>query len=298
MTPIQTAITGQENAGDLTTPYEALIQFYCAFNNGDMDMMSKNWAQSDEIAMDNPLGGIKRGWTEIQPVYERIFNGQAKVYVEYFDYTLHETAEMFYAVGRERGYCHLGDEEIPLAIRTSRIFQKLNGYWQQVHHHGSIEDPLLLKRYQSAVLRKHDQNSLLLEPPILTGSCLCGHITYEIHGQLTQALNCHCSMCRKAQGSAFRSRAQVNSNDFKLTKGQELITYFESSPGNHRGFCKKCGSPINSKFDQHPEVLGLPLGSLNNDPGIKPELHVFVGSKAPWYEITDALPQHDELPTS
>ncbi|MDD5275114.1 MAG: nuclear transport factor 2 family protein [Methylovulum sp.] len=152
MQPIPTAITGQENTGDLTTPYQALVQFYCAFNTGDMDMMSKNWAQSDEIAMDNPLGGIKRGWAEIQPVYERIFKGQAKVYVEYFDYTLHETAVMFYTVGRERGYFRLGDEEITLAIRTSRIFQRIGGCWQQVHHHGSIEEPKLLGRYQAAVL--------------------------------------------------------------------------------------------------------------------------------------------------
>lgn len=154
MQPIQTAITGQENRGDLTTPYQALVQFYCAFNTGDMEMMAKNWAQSDEIVMANPLGSIKRGWGEIQPVYESIFKGQAKVYVEYYDYTLHETADMFYAVGRERGYFQLGDAEITLAIRTSRIFQKIGGAWQQVHHHGSIEDPQLLERYQAAVLGK------------------------------------------------------------------------------------------------------------------------------------------------
>jgi SnoaL-like domain len=154
MQPISTAITGQEHTGDLATPYQALAQFYCAFNMGDLTMMSKNWAQSNEIAMDNPLGGIKRGWTEIQPVYERIFKGQAKVYVEYFDYTLHETTDMFYAVGRERGYFRLGDKEITLAIRTSRIYRKIDGLWQQVHHHGSIEDPQLLERYQAAVFGK------------------------------------------------------------------------------------------------------------------------------------------------
>jgi hypothetical protein len=119
-----------------------------------MDMMSNNWAQSEDIALDNPLGGIKRGWTEIQPIYERIFKGQAKVYVEYFDYTIHETAEIFYAVGRERGYFRLGDIEITLAIRTSRIFRKIDSVWKQVHHHGSIEDPNLLGSYQSAVLGK------------------------------------------------------------------------------------------------------------------------------------------------
>ena len=117
-------------------------------------MMSENWWQSDDIAMDNPLGGIKRGWEEIHPVYERIFNGPAEVYVEYFDYTIHETAEMFYAVGRERGYFRLGGKKITLAIRTSRIFRKVNGRWKQAHHHGSIEDPQLLAKYQAAVLGK------------------------------------------------------------------------------------------------------------------------------------------------
>ena len=154
MHPIQEAITGKENTGDLSSPYHALIQFYCAFNSGNMQMMSENWAQSDDIAMDNPLGGIKRGWGEIQAVYENIFNGPAEVYVEYYDYTIHETSEMFYAVGRERGYFRLRGEEITLVIRTSRIFRKIDGRWKQVHHHGSIEDAQLLDKYQSAVLGK------------------------------------------------------------------------------------------------------------------------------------------------
>lgn len=154
MQPVQEAITGKENQGDLSSPYQALVQFYCAFNAGNMEMMAANWAQSDEIVMDNPLGGIKRGWAEIKPVYEHIFNGPAEVYVEYYDYTIHETSEMFYAVGRERGYFRMGDEEISLAIRTSRIFRKIGNRWRQVHHHGSIEDPQLLGRYQVAVLGK------------------------------------------------------------------------------------------------------------------------------------------------
>ena len=156
MLPIQEAITGNENQGDLSSPYQALVQFYSAFNSGDIKMMSENWAQSDDIAMDNPLGGIKRGWAEIQPVYERIFNGSAEVYVEYFDYTIHETAEMFYAVGRERGYFRIGNKEVQLAIRTTRIFQKMEGRWRQVHHHGSIDAPKLLGSYQTAILGNRD----------------------------------------------------------------------------------------------------------------------------------------------
>ncbi len=154
MEPIQEAITGNEKQGNLSSPYQALVQFYRAFNQGDLSMMEKNWANTDDTAMDNPLGGIKRGWKEIKPVYERIFNGPAEVYVEYYDYTIHETAEMFYAVGRERGYFRLRGEEVNLAIRTSRIFQKIDGRWRQVHHHGSIDDPQLLAVYQGAVMGK------------------------------------------------------------------------------------------------------------------------------------------------
>jgi len=153
MEPVRQAITGNEEQGNLSSPYQALVHFYCAFNSGDIRMMSENWAQSDRIAMDNPLGGIKRGWPEIQTVYERIFGGSAKVYVEFYDYTIHETAEMFYAVGRERGYLRSANEEIALAIRTSRIFQKIEHRWRQVHHHGSIEEPHLLAKYQATVVR-------------------------------------------------------------------------------------------------------------------------------------------------
>lgn len=154
MEPIQTPITGDEDQGNLSLPYQALVQFYYAFNHRDIKTMADNWAQSEETAMDNPLGGIKRGWDEIRLVYERIFNGPARVYVEYYDYTIHPTDEMFYAVGRERGYFRLGENEVKLAIRTSRVFKKIDGRWKQVHHHGSIDDPELLTRYQTTVLDK------------------------------------------------------------------------------------------------------------------------------------------------
>ncbi|MBI5634386.1 MAG: nuclear transport factor 2 family protein [Nitrospirae bacterium] len=152
MQPEQAPITGEEGEGDLKSPFEALVQFYHAFNHRDMKKMADNWAQTGEIAMDNPLGGIRRGWSEIKPVYERIFNGPSRVYVEYYDYTIHETPEMFYAVGRERGYFRVADNELKLAIRTSRIFRKIDNRWKQVHHHGSIDAPELLAQYRAAVL--------------------------------------------------------------------------------------------------------------------------------------------------
>lgn len=151
---IQTPITGNEDQGDFSTPYNSLVQFYHAFNTKDMEEMSKNWEQSEDIAMDNPLGGIKRGWDEISGIYDKIFNGPAKVYVEYFDYTIHEHGEVFYAVGKERGFFQLGNNRVDLAIRTSRIFRKVGNNWRQTHHHGSIDDAKLLAGYQSAVIGK------------------------------------------------------------------------------------------------------------------------------------------------
>jgi hypothetical protein len=131
---------------------------------------------------------------------------------------------------------------------------------------------------------------------MLRGSCLCGQVRYEVSGKLCDPLNCHCSMCRKAQGAAFRSRARVQSRDFRWTSGEHLLTFFESSPGNHRGFCRVCGSPILSKFDADGSVLSLPLGTLDDDPGIRPQMHVYVASKAPWFTISDDLPQFAVLP--
>ena len=131
---------------------------------------------------------------------------------------------------------------------------------------------------------------------MIRGSCLCGEVKYRINGTLSHARNCHCSMCRKAHGAAFRSRASANAAEFEWVQGENLVTFYESSPGTHRGFCRACGSPIMTKFDARPSYFGVPLGALDDDPGVRPELHVHVESKAPWFTITDDLPQYQVGP--
>jgi limonene-1,2-epoxide hydrolase len=153
MLTMSEAITGNEAITDMDDPYSALVEFYAAFNQGDMGIMAENWARNDDVAMSNPLGGIKRGWEEIAAVYRRIFEGPAKVYVEYYDYHIIENGGMFCAIGRERGSFTLGDHSLELAIRTSRIYRQEGRRWRQVHHHGSIDQPELLQRYQAAVLK-------------------------------------------------------------------------------------------------------------------------------------------------
>lgn len=155
MQPIQNPVTGAEPQNDLTRPEQALAQFYRAFNQRDLGLMKLNWLNTDEAAMDNPLGGIKRGWPEIESVYRNVFEGKARVLVEFFDYTLHVSEGFFYVVGRERGELRAGNGvHLELKIRTSRLFRKIDGLWKQVHHHGSIDDPELLQKYQQLVLKK------------------------------------------------------------------------------------------------------------------------------------------------
>lgn len=150
MKPIQALITGAECA-EAGTPLGALSEFYRAFNNRNLDLMRRNWHQ-EECVLDNPLGGIHRGWTEIEPLYSRLFSGTARVKVVFFDYSLHLSDDLFCAAGRERGTFEKDDEKLELAIRTSRVYRRVDGRWRQIHHHGSIEDPELLTRYRAAVL--------------------------------------------------------------------------------------------------------------------------------------------------
>jgi ketosteroid isomerase-like protein len=149
--PIQAPITGKEDLGDLSQPQQALIQFYRAFNTRDLKMIDENFAYSDQVAIDNPLGGIRRGADEPHKMYEGVFRSPADVHVEFWDYTIHRAGDVFWAVGRERGTYRDGDAIKDLNIRTTRIYQLLNGRWRQIHHHGSIDDSKLLAEYQSAV---------------------------------------------------------------------------------------------------------------------------------------------------
>lgn len=148
------SINGSESLINQSPTFIALINFYKAFNQRNLDLIEQNWLNTDEISMSNPLGGIRRGWNEIREIYKRIFLGQAKVFVEFYDYTIFQTAEIFLVAGRERGFIEVGDSRIDLAIRTSRIYTNRNSEWRQIHHHGSIETPSLLKKYQTLVNNK------------------------------------------------------------------------------------------------------------------------------------------------
>lgn len=150
---VQEPVTGREQIADPAQPAYALAQFYRALKERDLALMEQNWMSTPEAAMDNPLGGIKRGWAEIRQTYEALFNTAWAYSFEFWDYTLHRSAEVFWVVGRERGRLSKEAETLDLAIRTTRLFRWHDGRWRQAHHHGSIEDPQMLAQYQTAVLR-------------------------------------------------------------------------------------------------------------------------------------------------
>lgn len=140
--------------------------------------------------------------------------------------------------------------------------------------------------------------------PVLRGNCLCDGVKFEINGPLVGPSNCHCSMYRKQHGAAFRSRARVQISDFSWVQGKDRVTFCESSPAVFRDFCCVCGSAIINKFNASsplaqrdpdaPSRYGITLATLDDDPGVRPLAHVFVASKAPWFTITDDLPQFAE----
>ena len=154
MAIVSQAITGQEKTSDDISPYYALVDFYRAFNKQNVELMEANWLQTEDASMSNPLGGIKRGWNEIKEIYKKIFSGPASVYVEFYDYTIYATENMFVAVGRERGSLIINNKTIDLAIRTSRTYCLNDNKWRQVHHHGSMDNPELLETYQTILLNK------------------------------------------------------------------------------------------------------------------------------------------------
>lgn len=147
----ENVITGNEDPIDPREPEGALAEFYRAFNSRDLALMERTWDGSEEASMDNPLGGICRGWNAIRSVYERIFTGSTRVQVEFHDFSLHRLGDGLLAVGRERGRAEAHGSVVALAIRTSRFFALREGRWRQFHHHGSIEDATLLTAYKALV---------------------------------------------------------------------------------------------------------------------------------------------------
>ena len=128
---------------------------------------------------------------------------------------------------------------------------------------------------------------------MITGGCYCGAVRYESTGKVLRWINCHCPDCRKLSGASFASVLVVEASGFSLLSGADRLEIFHSSPGKQRCFCRTCGSHVIAKFEARPGMILIRAGSLDGDPGLRPDAHIWVSHKAPWYDILDDIPRHE-----
>jgi hypothetical protein len=126
----------------------------------------------------------------------------------------------------------------------------------------------------------------------LVGKCQCGAVRYRVADAFLYAANCHCSRCRAATGSAFKAFAGIETRKLEITEGADRLLVFGDETLNDTR-CGACGSLLFSVV-RNGDYVHVAMGSLGDAPSIRPMEHIFVGSKAPWFEITDDLPQSEE----
>jgi hypothetical protein len=129
---------------------------------------------------------------------------------------------------------------------------------------------------------------------LITGGCLCGGVRYEVHGPFLRAGHCHCSRCRRHTGTAHSTQGRARRADFRLIAGEGLIRVYTPEGGAVKAFCTVCGSSLFGGTWPEGDEVSIRLGSVDGDPGIRPQFHLFVASKAVWDEIADDLPQYPE----
>jgi len=131
----------------------------------------------------------------------------------------------------------------------------------------------------------------------ITGSCLCGDVTYEFTGPVKIFQYCHCTRCQKITGSAHASNIIIDPAHFKWTKGENNVGRYELAEAKHfaSSFCKTCGSSL-PWITQSAKAMIIPAGTLDDDPKVKPIHNIFYADKACWYENVDSLVKYDALP--
>ena len=131
---------------------------------------------------------------------------------------------------------------------------------------------------------------------MIAGHCECRRVRYEVDGDIKDFSHCHCSQCRRLHGAAFATFAGVSRDQFRYISGENATSVYASSASHGRVFCAECGSNILVALDQEPDVLYLSMSAIEGDPPRPQGYHIYVGSKAPWHEITDDLEQFDTEP--
>ena len=118
-------------------------------------------------------------------------------------------------------------------------------------------------------------------------------VQVQIKGEIRNIIHCHCSLCRKNSGTAFATNGFIDTSDFQITKGKQVLSRFSFKPGRYRHFCSQCGSPVYSSSEDNPNQLRIRLGIIDSDIDERPMSHNFMGSKANWEDLDAGLPRYD-----
>jgi hypothetical protein len=129
---------------------------------------------------------------------------------------------------------------------------------------------------------------------VLRGRCGCQTVRYEVSDEFVVAYMCHCSNCRATTGSAFLAWGEIDRDRFHVTQGAESLARTGEPWADHEMRCTVCRSLV--YWTRDLVWVRIPYGTLIDEPALKPMGHMFVASKAPWYEITDDLPRYDAYP--
>ncbi len=130
----------------------------------------------------------------------------------------------------------------------------------------------------------------------LSGACSCGGVAYDLSERLLGAAYCHCKRCQRRTGTAFSVTALTQPGSFSISKGADLVNEYDPGDGGWiKAFCTKCGGHLFTRNPENPELIAIRMGSLDQDPGIRPSLHQFTDYAAPWEPVPDdGLPRFPE----
>ncbi len=134
-------------------------------------------------------------------------------------------------------------------------------------------------------------------PGITEGSCLCGEVGYEITGAPLRMMNCHCSRCRLGRAAAHATNVFYKFEQFRWVRGAPLVTEYKVHDARFHtvAFCSRCGAKVPRPAAERG-IVAVPAGSLDTDPGMRAQAHIFVADKAPWFTVTGPVPQFPGMP--
>lgn len=128
------------------------------------------------------------------------------------------------------------------------------------------------------------------------GSCFCGAVRYEVKGPIGPMSNCFCTDCRRSHAAPFSTFIDALKANFRFVKGEDQLNTYLAESGAKRSFCRNCGSILICFNDANAKIMEITAATLVTPTDLKPEFHIFVRSKVPWYEIRDDHPQHQTMP--